>query len=81
MFDPRRSLFGVPASVIVLTMAVLGAVVGLLWMRRLLTIEPDTHTFRATARPARWGRLLVAAGLLVTGVLLAMLVLGVRLVE
>jgi hypothetical protein len=48
MFDSRQSIFGIPAEVIVLAVAVGAAVVGLLWLRSIVTIESEVHSFRAT---------------------------------
>lgn len=49
VFDQRIDIFGIPVDLIVLAIGVVGGVVGLLWLRRILTIEPETRSFRATA--------------------------------
>jgi len=77
MFSLSATQLGGPAQVFTLGFAVVVAIVGLAWMRRTLTIEPDAHSFRATAPTHQWGRVLAAAGLLVAALLLAAVGLGV----
>jgi hypothetical protein len=75
MFDDRLSLMGIPAEVIVLAVAVVGSVVGLIWLRRLLTIEPEVHSFRATAGRGRSWPAIVAAVVIIVLTALALLAL------
>ncbi len=72
MFRSTVNVGGLPAGVIVLIFGIVGTLLGWLFMRRALTIEPETHNFRATApdRP-NW---LLRAGL---GLGLAALALAV----
>jgi hypothetical protein len=78
MFDNRVSLLGLPADLLVLLVAVAGSIVGLLWLRRLLTIEPEVETFRATSARGGRGRVLVAVGLIMVAALLAVGLAGIR---
>jgi hypothetical protein len=77
MFDSRVSVFGVPASVIVLVAAWLVFTVGALWLRHALRGDPEPRSFRAT-NPGRLpftaslGSAIVISG----GVLLALLALA-----
>lgn len=65
MFDQRIDVSGIPGDV-VLAVGVVGGVVGLLWLRRILTIEPETHSFRATAgRDRPW--IAIAGAVVVIG--------------
>jgi hypothetical protein len=75
MFDDRLSLMGIPAEVIVLAVAVVGSVVGLIWLRRLLTIEPEVHSFRATAGRGRSWPAIGAAVVIIVLTALALLAL------
>lgn len=74
--DAQVTLFGLPGQAVVLALAIVGGVVGLIWMRRLRTIEPEVHSFRATSAPARRGQVLIAVGLIATAILLAVIALG-----
>jgi hypothetical protein len=51
MFDDTAFLvFGVKPELLVLAAASVGLVIGLALLRRTLTIEPDSRSFRATDR-------------------------------
>lgn len=67
------------ATFIVLAIAVAGSVVGLLWLRRTLTIEPDVHSFRATSPPGTLRRALVGVGLVAAVMLL--MAIGLRTIR
>jgi hypothetical protein len=77
MSEVPIDVLGIPAGLLVLAAAVLGAIVGLVWLRRMLTIEPDARSFRATSGSARSWRLPAAIGLAAAGVLLVAAALGV----
>jgi hypothetical protein len=49
MFRNTVNVGAIPAQVILLGFAIVAMVVGWLWIRRALDIEPDVHSFRATA--------------------------------
>jgi hypothetical protein len=71
MFDNRVSVIGIPADVIVLAVAVGAAIIGLLWLRRIVTIEPEVHSFRSTAGHERsWSAI---AGVVALVALIALL--------
>jgi hypothetical protein len=53
MFTNPGGAFGLPYSVIVFAVGVALSIVGVVWALRLTEIEPDAHSFRATAPPAR----------------------------
>jgi hypothetical protein len=63
MFSPtfrqETEVLGLPANVLILLLGIGATLVGLWWMRRTLDIEPEMHSFRATA-PAPQNRLLRA---------------------
>ena len=61
MFRNTVNIGGLPAGVITVVVATLLMVVGVVWFRRRMEVEPETHNFRATApdRP-NW---LIRAGL------------------
>ncbi len=61
MFRNTINIGGLPFGVIVLALGIAGTVISWFWFRRALDIEPEVHSFRATA-PAR-PNLLLRAGL------------------
>jgi hypothetical protein len=77
MSEVPIDVLGIPAGLLVLAAAVIGAILGLVWLRRMLTIEPDAHSFRATSGSARPWRMPVAIGLAAAAVLLVAAALGV----
>jgi hypothetical protein len=83
MFDERVSVRGVDVSVILLGIAVAGCVVGLVWLRRILTIEPESRSFRATAGSPPWRSRLLAAAIAAVAllILLVIAILALRSVE
>lgn len=76
MFDSRVAFLGMPANGLVLVVAVAASIIGLVWMRRMLTIEPETHSFRATSPRTRRAGAVAATGLVIAGVLLVLAALG-----
>jgi len=50
MFDNRTSLFGLPGDVLVLAVAGGLAIAGWLLLRRIVSVERDPRSFRATDR-------------------------------
>jgi len=76
MLDARVAFLGVPADLLVLAIAVAGSIVGLVWLRRILTIEPETHSFRATAASSGRARIVITVGLILVAALLALASLG-----
>ena len=78
MFDDRVSVVSLPAELIVLAVGVGGVVVGLLWLRRIVTVESEPHSFRATAdRPRRWPAIAaVLAVVVLLGVLFGVLLVA-----
>jgi uncharacterized iron-regulated membrane protein len=51
-FDDRVSILGLDPLVIMAMFSVLVAIAYVWWIRRVIDIEPDVHSFRSTA-PAR----------------------------
>ena len=51
MFDSRVSLWGLPLSTAIFAVAVAVLVAGVLWLRRITSVEGEPRTFRATTRP------------------------------
>jgi hypothetical protein len=49
MYDPKVSVFGLPAEVLIFALGVTGSVIGLLWMRSITHDEPERTSFRAMA--------------------------------
>ena len=49
MFRNTVNVGGIPAQVIILGLGLVLMIVSVLWIRRLMNIEPETHNFRATA--------------------------------
>ncbi len=80
MFDARSSVPGVDVGAILLGVAVVGSVIGLLWLRRILTIEPETRSFRATAGSPPWRSRLLAATIAAVAplILLVIAILALR---
>ena len=49
MFRNTVNVGGVPSGVIILVLAIIAMLIGWFLMRRALEIEPEVHSFRATA--------------------------------
>ena len=61
MFRNTVNVGGLPANVIILVLGIIGTLLAFYFVRRALDIEPEVHSFRATApRPPNW---LLRAGL------------------
>ena len=79
MFESHVTWFGFPPGYVVIAVGLVGALIGLLWMRQIVSGEPETESFLATARrhtgpsavkifaTALLGLALILAGLLVYG--------------
>lgn len=72
---------GVPVLLLILGFGVVMSIVGVVWVHRILTIEPDAHSFRATAPPQedfRAASVTLGVGILVT---LALALISMSLVR
>lgn len=73
MFGPHPGLFGIPAMAFILAFAAAISAVGIVWVRRLTEIEPESRSFRATAsRPRVYRPVLIGLGVAI----LALLAIG-----
>ncbi len=76
VFDNRTALFGIPSNLLVLAVAAAFVVAGCLLLRRIVSVEPEAKSFRATDRLDATGVLTRAVAL---GAATFVLVLGALL--
>ena len=75
MFRHSITILGIDVNTIVLAIGIIASALGILWIRRALEIEPEIHSFRATAPPRPNWRLRAGLWLGVLAAVLAVVAL------
>jgi hypothetical protein len=70
MWDPKVSVFGLPAEAFVAAAGLLGMTVGLLWIRQITRDDLDMHSFLETSHQASGPGWIGILGIALVGVLL-----------
>jgi hypothetical protein len=72
MFDPQVSVAGLPATIVTVGIALTLMVIGFLWIRRIFADDPEIKSFWATDRGDRRPNAALVAGLVLAGIVVAL---------